>query len=125
MLLKKGIPERATFKYSGGFRNPNRYRDLFTRLVLKCIFKSEQFNLIDDYGDQVLTKKGKVSQQLIEELRSIIVSRDFPILSLVGDHYWDEQEEIWEKQDKQELLDLMVKKLKLTNIKVFEILKEL
>ena len=123
--IEKAIPERATFKYSGGFRNPNRYRDLFTRLVLKCIFKSEQFNLIDDYGDQVLTKKGKVSQQLIEELRSIIVSRDFPILSLVGDHYWDEQEEIWEKQDKQELLDLMVKKLKLTNIKVFEILKEL
>lgn len=117
LAINKAIPEN-TKKYAG-FKG-NKYRDLFTRLFLKIILKNKWFGMIDEYSVEVISRKGTLAKNLIEELRVVIKSQDNPILRLAGDIYWDNENVTWIKQDNQELYNIITNKLRLANIDIFE-----
>lgn len=117
LAINKAIPEN-TKKYAG-FKG-NKYRDLFTRLLLKIILKNKWFDMIDEYSVEVISRKGTLAKNLIEELRVVIKSQDNPILRLAGDIYWDNENVTWIKQDNQELYNIITNKLRLANIDIFE-----
>lgn len=121
--IRNAVPGNAKKIYAD-FKG-NKYRDLFTRLVLKVIIKNKWTeDYLEQYGDFVLTGQGKIAANLIDELRQIIKSPDSPVLQKVTEIYRNYNSElekfVWEKQDNQELLNLISSKLRLTNIDVFE-----
>lgn len=121
--VRNAIPGNATKIYAD-FK-PAKYRDLFTRLVLKTIIKNKELeDYIEEYGNQVLSGQGTMAKNLIEELRGVIRSSDNPILQRVCDVYRvydkDSEQYSWVKQDNPELLTIVTNKLRLNNISVFE-----
>ncbi len=121
--IRNSIPGNSTKIYAD-FKW-NRYRDLFTRLVLKVILKRNWAeNLIEEYGNFILTGQGKAAANLIEKLRQIIKSADNPILQKTTEIYrtynTDLEKHVWEKQDNQELLNTISNKLRLADIDIFE-----
>lgn len=123
LAIDKAVPGNATKIYAD-FRG-SKYRDLFTRLVLKVIIKNKWINeYVEYYGGTVLTGQGKVASNLVEELKKIIKSTDFPILQRTSEIYrtYDNNAEkyVWQKQDSQELQTIITTKLRLNNIDIFE-----
>ena len=121
--IRNAIPGNASKIYAD-FRGI-KYRDLFTRLVIKVIFKNkwtEQY--IEEYGNFVLSGQGKLASDLIDELRQIIKSTDTPVLQKTSEIYRTynnvSEKYIWEKQDNQELLNIITTKLRLSNVDVFD-----
>ncbi|MEJ7830445.1 MAG: AIPR family protein, partial [Segetibacter sp.] len=121
--IRNAIPGNATKIYAD-FKG-NKYRDLFTRLILKVIIKNKETEeYLEEYGNVVLSGKGKMTSNLIEILRKIIKSPDSPILRKATEIYRNYNRNvekfIWEKQDNQELLNSICNKLRLTNIDIFD-----
>ncbi len=121
--VRNAIPGNATKVYAD-FR-PSKYRDLFTRLVLKVIIKNKELeDYVEEYGNQVLSGQGTMAKNLIEELRGVIKSPESPILQKVCDVYrvYDKESEqySWVKQDNPELHTIITNKLRLNNVNVFE-----
>ena len=123
LAIDKAIPGNATKIYSD-FKG-TKYRELFTRLVLKVIIKNKwTIEYIEEYGGVVLTGQGKMTSNLVDELRQIIKSSDTPILQRVSEIYrtYDDVAEkyVWQKQDSQEFQTVITNKLRLNNIDIFE-----
>lgn len=121
--VRDAVPGNATKIYAD-FK-PSRYRDLFTRLVLKTIIKQNLLNeFLTDYGVATLSPQGKIAVQLIESLKNIIKSADSPLLQKITDLYrkYDDAAEkyYWEKQVNQELYESISSKLRVSHIDVFE-----
>lgn len=114
--INNAIPENSQ-KYADlkGYK----YRDLFTRLILKVIWKNNRTDLIEEYCGEVINARGILAKNLKEELRRIIKSQDTPILQLVGEFYWDSEKLTWKKQGNQELHTIITNKLKLSNVDIF------
>ncbi len=126
--IRNTIPGNASKIYAD-FKGA-KYRELFTRLVLKVIIKNRwTSNYIEEYGNVVLSGQGKIAANLIEELRKIIKSPDSPILQRTSEIYRtynsDSEKYLWEKQDNQELQTIITNKLRLNNINIFEKIKEI
>jgi len=122
LAIDKAKPGNAKIIYAD-FKGA-KYRDLFTRLVLKVIIKNKwTSDYIDDYGSIVLTGKGNVAANLVEKLRQIIKSTDNPILQRTSEIYRkydkDSEKYVWQKQDNQELQTFITNKLRLNNIDIF------
>lgn len=115
--IKNAIPENSQ-KYAD--LKGHKYRNLFTRLILKIILKSNRTDLIEEYCSEVMSAQGTLATNLKDELRKIIRSLDTPILRLVGEYYWDEKNYAWRKQDDQELHNIITNKLRLSNVDVFK-----
>lgn len=123
--VRNAIPGNATKIYAD-FK-PAKYRDLFTRLVLKVIIKNKELEeYIEEYGHQVISGQGTMAKNLIEELRGVIKSSDHPILQKVCDVYRvydkDSEQYSWVKQDNPELHTIVTNKLRLNNVNIFEVL---
>ena len=113
LAIRDAIPENSQ-KYLS-FR-PTRYKNLFTRLIVKSL--AERYDipgLIDDFGDEVLVRRGSKPRDLKEFLTSRIRSKEYPLLSVVGDTYFDDKTLQWIKENSQELLDYTERKLGLRN----------
>lgn len=125
--IRNAIPGNASKIYAD-FKG-SKYRDLFTRLVLKIILKNRWTeDYIEEYGNIVLSGKGKMASNLIEKLRQIIKSSDNPILQKISEIYRsynaDSEKYVWEKQDNQELHNIITNKLRLNNIDIFDKVQE-
>lgn len=123
LSIDKAVPGNATKIYAD-FKG-SKYRDLFTRLVLKVIVKNKStYDYIEKYGGVVLTGQGKVASNLIEDLRQIIKSTNSPILQKTSELYrsYDKitDKYIWHKQDNQEIQTSIAAQLKINNIEIFE-----
>jgi hypothetical protein len=121
--IRNAIPGNASKIYAD-FRGV-KYRELFTRLVLKVILKNKWADdYIEGYGNIVLSGQGKIAGNLVEELRQIIKSSDSPILQKTSEIYrrYNEYSEkyVWEKQDNQEMYNIITTKLRLNNVDVLE-----
>jgi len=119
LAIKKAIPE-DTKKYKHMKHKEKNYKDLFTRLLLKIIIKEKLSWLIDEYNTTVIKRRGLQAVNLTEELRKIIKSQGTPVFKLIGEHYWDDENNKCHPQDNQGLLDLIINKLKLRDIDVFQ-----
>ncbi len=115
--IKNAIPENSQ-KYAT--LKGIKYRDLFTRLILKIILKNKRTDLIEKYSSEVISAQGTLAKNLKEELRKIVRSLDTPILRLIGENYWDTEKLTWKKQDNQELHNVITTQLRLNNIDIFE-----
>jgi hypothetical protein len=119
--IRNAIPGNASKVYAD-FRGV-KYRDLFTRLVLKVILKNKWAEeYIEEYGNFVLSGQGKIAANLIEELRKIIKSSDSPILQKTAEIYRtynsNSEKYVWEKQDNQELHNIITTKLRLNGVDI-------
>lgn len=121
LAIKKAISSKKKKFEKFSFK---KFRDLFTRMYLKAILKHKNYDLIDEYGKDVLTRKGKLSQNLQEEIRKTINSHHIPIVKLVGDYYWNSKNYTWSKQDDNELLKKLERKLKFDNTNIVEIVNK-
>ena len=119
--VRNAVPGNATKIYAD-FKG-SKYRDLFTRIVLKTIIKDGTLDhYLQTYGSTVLSAQGKAASELIDELREVIKSADTMILQKVTEvyRYYDDAAEkyYWSKQSNQELCDKVISKLKLSYIDV-------
>jgi len=111
LAIKDAIPEN-TYKYDS-FK-PSKYKNLITRLVVKALFKRYEIDsLISEYGEEVLTRRGANPKELKEFITTKIRSKSYPILSIVGNYYWDNDKEKWVSESSPELLKHVEKKLHL------------
>lgn len=119
--VRNAVPGNATKIYAD-FKG-SKYRDLFTRIVLKTIIKDGTLDhYLQTYGSTVLSAQGKAASELIDELREVIKSADTMILQKVTEvyRYYDDAAEkyYWSKQSNQELCVKVISKLKLSYIDV-------
>lgn len=124
--VRNAVPGNATKIYAD-FKG-SKYRDLFTRIVLKTIIKDGTLDhYLQNYGSTVLSGQGKAASELIDELRDVIKSTDTMILQKVTEvyRYYDDAAEkyYWSKQSNQELCDKVISKLKLSYVDVLESVK--
>ncbi len=119
--VRNAVPGNATKIYAD-FKG-SKYRDLFTRLILKTIIKNNLLeNYLIPYGNAVLSAQGKSATLLIDELRELIKSPGISLLQKVTETYrlFDAAGEkyYWEKQTNQNLYDSIIAKLKLGNVDI-------
>jgi AIPR protein len=119
--VRNAVPGNATKIYAD-FKG-SKYRDLFTRLLLKIIIKNNLLEIyIATYGTAVLSAQGKSATLLIDDLRELIKAPGISILQKVTETYrlFDDigEKHYWEKQTNQDLYESIVSKLKLGNIDI-------
>lgn len=115
LLIREALPEN-TIKYSG--MNITKYRFLVMRLLLK-VFEANQIRdkLKEDYGFNVIgSNNSNTSKDLRDQIRPLLRSRDYPILSSLADVFI--KDDLWQDAFDSDLIKKATNSLKLGNIKI-------